>query len=225
MKKFFMNTPLQGLNPKTGESFLQKFHYTANGNSRLVYDEKTRFPIIHAINGYVQPGEPFRVITVSQENNPDTDRNYGFLVDELKALCERRGFLYPACGVEQVFSPLKQDVFSQLDAFTALLDYFEDDDDLFACVTYGTKMAPITLLTALQYANRLKESVIIQCIVYGDVDRRTVPNVSAVYDVTALIQMDEITRFLANRGIEHPAAHIRSMLSHVKSIQREEDKP
>ena len=143
MKKFFATVPLQK------EEQLKRLVYAAQGNSRLSMDEATSFPISPAINGYVAPGEPFRVAAVVQENE-DAKRNYEYLCQELHALCERNGLIYPERGVERVAGPADQCVSSNVDTFQALIDLVEDDDELFACVTYGTKPTSMALLTAVR---------------------------------------------------------------------------
>lgn len=206
MKKFFTTVPLQK------EEQLKRFVYAAQGNSRLSMDEATRFPIISAINGYVTPGEEFRVMAVIQDNE-DARRNYGYLQEELQALCERKGFSYPDRGVERVVGPADQCVSSNVDMFQALIDLVEDDDELFACVTYGTKPMSMALLTAIRYAYRLKRNATVSCVVYGEVDRSGGDWKARIYDETALVQLDEITRMLANRGVENPKESIRAILS------------
>lgn len=206
MKKFFATVPLQK------EEQLRRFVYAAQGNSRLSMDETTRFPIIPAINGYVAPGEAFRVIAVVQDNG-DAKRNYGYLQEELHALCERNGLSYPERGVERVAGPADQCVSSNVDLFQALIDLIEDDDELFACVTYGTKPMSMALLTAVRYAYRLKRNTTVSCVVYGEVDRSGEDWKAKIYDETALVQLDEITRMLAERGVARPKESIEAILS------------
>ena len=206
MKKFFATVPLQ-----KGEQ-LKQLVYVAQGNSRLSMKEATRFPIIPAINGYVAPGEPFRVVTVVQDNE-DAERNYEYLRQELRALCERNGLTYPERDVERVAGPADQRVSSNVDTFQALIDLIEDDDELFACVTYGTKPMSMALLTAVRYAYRLKRNTTVSCVVYGEVDRSSGDWKAKIYDETALVQLDEITRMLAERGVAHPKESIEAILS------------
>ena len=209
MKKFFTNIPLQ----KEGQ--LCRCHYQAQGSSHLAMEEKTSFPIIPAINGYASPDEEFRVIAVVQDN-PDAKRNYGLLQEELRELCLRRGFSYPKNGVEAVNGPDDQKVTSNVATFQSLLDYTDDEDELFACVSFGTKPMSMALLTAMRYAYRLKRNTTVSCVVYGEVDRRNSKDpeqwICRIYDETALVQLDEITRVLANRGVRDPQAVIEKML-------------
>jgi hypothetical protein len=72
------------------------------------------------------------------------------------------------------------------------------------------------LLRAVQYAYRVKRNTSISCILYGQVDRSagSDPNgwKARVYDETALLQLDEIVRILAERKVPDPKAVIDSIL-------------
>lgn len=69
---------------------------------------------------------------------------------------------------------------------------------------------------AVQYAYRVKRNTSITCIVYGGVDRSQGRDpecwVGYVYDETALVQLDEIVRTLADRKVSDPRAVIRRIL-------------
>ena len=209
MKKFFTNIPLQ----KEGQ--LQRCQYKTRGNSTLAMEEKTSFPIIQAINGYVAPGEDFRVIAVVQDNE-DAERNYDYLQTELQELCARKGLGYPESGIERVRGPEDQRVASNVATFQSLLEYVDDEDELFACVTFGTKPMSMALLMAVRYAYRLKKNTTVSCVVYGEVDLHGSKNPNDwdcyIYDETALVQLDEVTRMLADRGVKNPEAVISSIL-------------
>lgn len=202
MKKFFTGVPLQ---PK---GKLGTFFYEPIGNERLRMDRKTSFPILAAVEGYAKPGEPFRLIAVT----PDTEDgryNLGKLQSELAALCADKELICER-GVESVPATSDERVLSHVETFQNLIDYVEDDDELFACITYGTKPQAIALRMAVQYAYRVKRNTVISCIVYGEVDRAG--GKTRIYDETALVQVDELVRMLADRGVQDPRSVIDSML-------------
>jgi hypothetical protein len=71
-------------------------------------------------------------------------------------------------------------------------------------------------MMAVQYAYRIKKNTSISCIVYGQIDRpgKDPETWSAkVYDMTTLVQLDEIVRVLADRGVANPKETIDSILS------------
>lgn len=208
MKKFFTGITLQVKNP------LDSYVYTAFGNEKLQMDSKTSYPIITAINGYARPDEDFRVISVM----PDEQiyyRNRGFLQDELDKLCKNKG-LVCTHGVEAIVVPTDQKVSTHVSTFQKLLDFVDDGDELFACMTYGTKPLSTAIMMAVQYAYRVKQNASISCIVYGAVNRPSQdPSTwtGEVYDMTALIQLDEIVHKLADCGITNPQETINRILS------------
>lgn len=220
MKKFFTAIPLQPKEkkPQPGEKAPQpkgliSAAYRAVGNSRLQMEEKTSFPILTAVNGYAQPGEEFRLIAVMPESD-DTNHNFEVLCRQFEELCRRKGLSCPK-GVEQVFIGASQEVSTYVDTFQKLLDYVDDDDELFSCMTFGTKPQSQAMLLAIQYAYRVKRNASISCIVYGEVDRtRPEPwDIGSVYDMTALVQLDEIIHILAERGVADPKAALNAILT------------
>lgn len=208
MKKFFTAVPLQAITDDLGT-----LTYRAVGNTRLQMEDPVSFPILTVVNGYAQPEEDFRLIAVS----PDTDaarRNLQRLTDQLMALCARRRLSCPG-GVELVTTGGDERVSTHVETFQKLLDYVDNDDELFFCMTFGTKPLSQAMMLALQYAYRVKRNASISCIVYGEIDR-TGPKpwrTGNVYDMTALTQLDEIVHLLADRGVADPRAALASILS------------
>lgn len=204
MKKFFTVVALQpnGVTPCV---------YQAMGNSRLQMDCAVGFPILTAINGYVEKGETIRIIALIEQGNDKAKLNFKALETQVDVLQEKIGFL--CTGVEPVGIAGLQDVRTHVDSFQKLLDYIDDDDELFGCITYGTKPQSMALKLALQYGYRVNRNVRIACLVYGKVDHRVNPIVAEVYDETALIQLDEIVHMLADRKVSNPKERIISILS------------
>ncbi|MBD5102507.1 MAG: hypothetical protein HDT27_07430 [Subdoligranulum sp.] len=205
MKKFFTSISLQGTD-------LDKLLYRAVGNHLLQMEEGVSYPILTAVNGYAVPGEEFRVIAVQ----PDMDaarRNAQVLSGQLNELCARKGLLCPK-GLEVVQIENDQRVSSHIDTFQKLLSYVDDGDELFCCITFGTKPQSQAVLLAVQYAYRVKQNASISCIVYGDPDRSQRPPVRGfVYDVTALTQLDEIVHRLAAQGVQNPKAVLETIFA------------
>lgn len=207
MKKFFTVVPKQ---PVGG---LKSYQYEAVGNTRLYMDKETRFPIIPAVNGYAVPGEDFRMIAVMQDA-VNEKRNIEALQKEFEMLCTEKG-LVCSRGIEVIVVPVAETVSTHIETFQTLLDYVEDEDELFFCITYGSKPVQNCVMMAVQYAYRVHENVSISCAVYGNIERpEEKPETwyGAIYDVTALFQLDEIVRMLANNRVKDPRGMIRQIL-------------
>jgi hypothetical protein len=71
-------------------------------------------------------------------------------------------------------------------------------------MTYGSKPIQSCVTLAVQYAYRIKKNTTIACAVYGNIERDKEPWYAAIYDVTALVQLDEIIHTLAEQEIKNP---------------------
>ncbi len=208
MKKFITVIPLQV------QGQLRRYHYQAVDNSRLQMDGPTSFPILAAVNGYVQPGEEFRLLAIAADSE-DGRRNCAVLRDELERLCRTKGC--PCPQIETIPAPADEGVAAQIAAFQRLIACVEDDDELFVCVTYGTKLLSQVTLMAVQYAYQAKKNTSISCVVYGQIDRSGGQEperwTARIYDETALLQLGEIVRVLVQRGTADPRAALDEILS------------
>ena len=141
-------------------------------------------------------------------------RNFDLLKQELKEICEKRKIPFPDIVVIDI--PEDEEVSTHVETFRKMIDCFEDNDELFGCLTFGTKPLSEVVRMSIQYAYRVKKNASISCIVYGSVDRSRSGDpaawTAAVYDETALVQLDEIVRLLAARGVENPRESIRRIL-------------
>ena len=209
MKKFYSIIPLQNdLNEETSA-----YCYRAVGNEKLQLDYKTRFPIMTAMDGYTEPGEEIAVIAVATDVDA-VRHNLELFQEEVENLCQRKKLV--CAGVQVISAPSDDRVATHAETFQKLLDYAEDDDELFCCMTYGTKPMSTALMMAIQYAYRVKRNTSISCIVYGQILRTGKDKskwIGSVYDMTALVQLDEIVRVLADKGVENPKAIIDSILA------------
>ena len=98
--------------------------------------------------------------------------------------------------------------------FEHLIEQIEDEDELYACMSYGTKAVPIIEMMALNYAHRAKFNTHIACIVYGATvfDKEAKITDAKIYDMTPLFYMDEIVRKVADMDVEDPLGTIQQIL-------------
>ena len=208
MKKFIMTSPYQ---PKADLEKkirgLEKGKYIAADNQLLAYDTPTCFPIITAINGYVDEGEEIELITIVSDYE-NAEYNYGLLKEEIESLSKKKGFKYT---LKEVRVPYNNEIDTELGLFEKLIDCTADDDTLYACITYGSKPFPLIQIMALNYAYRIRKNVSIGCIVYGAKDHNESGKMK-VYDITSLLYIDEAVRLMAEQKIENPTELIKNLL-------------
>ena len=161
MKKFFMVTPQQP------EGMLHTQHYVANENPRLDFDGETRFPVVPLINGYARQGEHIQVITITYDAPSNCSSNLVTLQGELEKLGKHIGIEIELISVNV---PFDDSVVTLVHTYQLLIDHIDDGDTLYACITFGSKPMPLMLTMALQYGYRIRENVLVDCIVYGQMD-------------------------------------------------------
>lgn len=197
--------------PQQKEGFLHSSSYVPQGNTKLQYGS-TRFPIMTAINGYTNPGEEIRVIVICQDYEW-CRHNLNYLRQELEALFAEKGLRSAAPNgdlYELVEVAYDDAVSSHLDTFQKLIDVIHDGDDIHACITYGSKPAPMVEMMALRYARQFKKDIYISCIVYGQFDHTA--KESRIYDETALVHLDDIVRVLAQTGAPNPGQVLKNII-------------
>lgn len=212
MKKFYTISPFQ--NPETMKEGVV---YTPENNPDLEFGA-TSFPIIPVINAYAQKGEQIEIITITSkptkemENGAKFDnaeKNREIFIQSLEKLKEQKGFTYHETPVTILFS---SDIDTQIDMFSKLIDTAADEDEIYADITYGTKVMSQVLTMSINYAYRLHSNVTLGCIVYGEVVHNPGEKKGKIYDETSMSYMDEIVRLMAETKIKNPAEHIKKML-------------
>jgi len=209
MKKFLMITPHQPISKERGDS-LHFTHYAPSGNCVLEMEGEIRFPLLAVINAYAHAGEEIRIITVTSDMD-FARAHLQQLREDVASLQEKKGFLLPN-GVESVDVTYSGDVSAQVEIFDKLIPYFADEDELYACLTFGLKPMSFALLSSIKYAYQLLKNVMIECLVYGGVERSDKGNVSTIYDITALAELDEVVRMLAQTRSPAPMETMRTIL-------------
>ena len=227
-KTFITTIPFQP-HDKNGDKTqdqLKAVVYPAKGNSRLEYGE-TRFPIIPVINGYAENGDKIRIIAILTDGE-NFKYNYDtYFVPEINDIIKKKNLEFEKPEkIEEISTADSEDIETHLKLFSDIIDKIGDNEELYACITYGTKPTPIIESMALNYAYKLKKNVSVGCIVYGRFMNNN-PRLTAeeneknkknngIYDTRALFHMDSIVNKLSEMKAPNPENAIRSMLGNMK---------
>lgn len=197
MKKFITTISLQGKD-------LTPIAYTAADNDELKNDIAVSFPILVAVNNFVNEGENI-IISPIVINSESSNRNYETFKNELDEIAKKKSFTYE-------LRPIEKDLGDTIDVmiglFSKLIGTVDDNDDLYTCVTYGTKPISVLTIMALNYAYKVKHNVNINKIVYGS----GTWDGSKIYDVTPLFYIDSAVNNLAKLNLENPEDALRTIL-------------
>ena len=137
MKRIYVTTvPLQGFRD------LAKNTYRSAANSG---DIETRFPILQVLHNTLQEGDDFHIIAIRSVNG-DTQRNFGYLKEELQAM----GFTED--HIRELPMPDEQDCSTLIRLCRDLCDVLPEKGIAYMDITYGTKTIPLVQLAALTCA-------------------------------------------------------------------------
>ncbi len=200
MKKFISISPFQ--NPEYMERGVV---YVPDNNPDLRYSE-TSFPIIPVINAYAKSGEKVEIITVVADYDYAIG-NYELLKTEIKNLSQKNKFEYT---LKEILIPYSDNIDTQLEMFGKLIEMTEDEDMVYADITFGSKVMTQVLNMGINYGYRVNKNVSLGCIVYGKLDHKT--NSGRIYDETSLNYMDEIVRIMAENKLKNPVDKIKNLL-------------
>lgn len=212
MKKFITTSPLQ--------ERLSCVKYEAVDNAALQYEQETCFPVIPLMNAYTKEGDETELIVLCHKGHTDrhgdykdpSGANYQTLCKEVGELKKKKQFQY---SIRKIDMEYNECISEHLNNFVHLIEQIKDEDELYACISYGTKAVPIIEMMALNYAYRAKFNTHIGCIVYGSTvfDKESKITDAKIYDMTSLFYLDEIVRKVADMKLENPLETIQQILA------------
>ena len=199
---------------------LKSLVYPAKGNSKLEYGE-TRFPIMPVINGYAEKGDKIRVMAILTDGDNFKYNYETYFIDEINDIIKAKELVLNGNEIEVIQTADSEDIETHIKLFIDIMTAISDNEDIYACITYGTKPTPIIESMALSYAYRLK-NVKVECIVYGrymnpnprlsDEENEKNKENNGIYDTTSLFYMDAVINELAEKKSPNPEKAIRAML-------------
>ena len=201
MKKFFTSVPFQ--------ASLSKVVYRPVGDAKLVYEKAHSLPILNVINNYTEKGEAIEVIFLVGEND-NIRRNLESVKSSLDELVNEKEL---QCRIEYVYYRDSDDIPVMLGLYGKLIRLCSDDDEIYSCITYGTKPVPIVQMMAMRYAFHVKKNVFIGMIVYGKAFGDKVNKDAAdIYDMTSLFYIDDLSEKFSRMGVQDPEKVMESLI-------------
>lgn len=218
MKKFFTSVPFQ--------STLTPCIYKPVGNTPLSYEKSHSLPILNVINNCTEKGEEIEVVFLVGDNE-NIKRNLEYVKKSLDELLDERQL---KCKIKYIDYPDSDDISVMLELYGRLIRLCEDNDEIYSCITFGTKPVPLVQMMAMRYAYHAKKNVFIGMIVYGkahgkmkEIDgiRKYVTDKAEIYDMTSMFYMDELSEKFCRMGIQNPEEKIAAMISGMEESENE----
>lgn len=189
MKKFITYVPMQ-----TGTNLL-KGRYVSLENKKLNMSKEVIFPVECIINGYSDHDEQIMLIALLEKGNVDCEDNLKLMQERISNVTDTKNI---KVIIKKVYISPEETIENHLITFKNIISLLEDGDELFSCITFGTKPTPIIQMMALNFAYKNLKNVTIGVVAYGKVNREHNKPVSYfIYDITALFFMNNIVDTLS----------------------------
>lgn len=199
MKNIYITAiPLQGQ--------LTKMNYVPQDDIVCDGDIETAFPIIPVIKMTMDPEVDNKIIVVRMKNI-DTQQNLEFFKEELRDIG-----VDPACVT---CVELKEDskYATGVDMFMKIAREIDDDSDVYACVTFGTKIMSIVIAYVLSSIEYLKRNTVVKSVCYGQVDReKNTLKRARIWEVIGVLRMNELVKTLFEARFDDPMKAIENLL-------------
>jgi len=202
MKKFFTSIPLQDT--------LRQYVYKPLDSTELAYDTPNSLPVLNAINEYAEDGETITVYFLFPYDNENCQKNFTTVCGQLDELAKAKNI---TVNIEKISYSDNDNISTMLNLYGELIKCFEDNDQLYTCITYGTKPIPIVQLMALRYAYHAKKNIYIGSIVYGKLHGKKQNFDGAdIYDMTSLFYIDELSDKFCRMNVDNPEEKIAAII-------------
>ena len=186
-KRFITSIPLQG------KGQLQEVIYDLDESCNFNFNLKTRFPIIPVLYNSCLEQDNIELVIIKFLHD-NTEMNLALFLEEFNRFLDTRpGIEYKITYIEVSGDETKP---AHKDLFRKLIKCFQNDEMLFACITYGQKPSPIVLFMALVYAYRIMDGVEIGALVYGQ--RIFGTDKSRLFNVMSLFYINDIVTNISN---------------------------
>lgn len=206
MKKFITSVPFQ-------PALIPIVYEPVNKESEMYYNGRHDLPILNALNAYVKTGEKAEIILllpVGSETENNCQKNMPLVLKQIDELVNSKNI---DVRVKTIAYNDSDDISVMLSLYGNLIRCFEDNDEIYTCITYGTKPVPLVQMMALRYAFHAKHNIYIGALVYGKVHGNVRnPDGGDLYDMTSLFYMDELSENFCRMGIENPEEKIAQMI-------------
>ena len=200
-KIFITNIPMMGdkLEPKIYKSVKD---YGIDTNM------KTRFPIIPVIKAKAIEDDEVKVITVRYDNE-DSAKNLEMFKYELVFAG------YKKITIVDIVEPENQEDITGIQMFLDVLKNVDNHVDVYACVTYGTKVMSMMMMHLLDSLAYLKDNVKVQGVYYGEVRRENSEDREGenyFYDISNLVFLNHAIKNIADLKVSDPEEFLNKLI-------------
>lgn len=158
-----------------------------------IFTDPSRFPGIVMLETCILGNEDVKIVTIrTDDDNGRTEPNYKLFKEELSELSKK---LERELKIdEEIVVSHSENRDKQLSLFKQLCALYEDGDEVYMDITYGTKVTSSCLFSTLTYAEKIAHCDV-NGVFYGKYSHGD-ENLGDLYDVSCLYEL----AMLANAG-------------------------
>lgn len=169
-------------------------NYPSDGGKRI-----SRFPLIAMINGYCQPNDTIKVITIIDSGEP-TENVVSQLHKDLGIVCEEKCL---TLNYVALHSDDSSDAESKFDLLKELIPHITGDE-IFADLTWASVLQSTVINMALTFADKCKK-IPVGCIIKF--------SANVIHDITALYHMNNIVNMMGSGDIKDPEGAMLALIA------------
>ena len=198
---FITNIPMMGntLKPKI---------YKSVKDYGIDTNVETRFPIIPVIKAKKEDDIKTKVIAVRFDNE-DSARNLEMFYEELADIGISKD------QVVDIALPENQEDITGINIFLKTLEAIDNNSDVYACVTYSTKIMSMMMMYLLDSLEYLKDNVKVQGVYYGEVRRsggEERAGESYFYEISNLVFLNHAIKNIADLKVSNPEEFLKRLI-------------
>lgn len=179
----------------------EKRLYRCGGTER-----ETSFPIILPISQTAQRDELINITLLISENSPVSSANFLRLMTELKELAGDIGFRY---DLTEIRIAGEENPEKQNRVFEALIETLGDGESIYADITFGHKVIPLIIFTALSFCYKLCSDTQVNAVFYAD----GVGETAELHDISKLFFMESVIHSVSQSVPDDPLSIIKRILN------------
>ena len=199
--------------PISGASFKKNHFEAADGCNVKSSGREVLFPITAVIE-QVQNEDKNEGLDIESKviavrfKTANSDNNLELLKQEIAEIGVSK--------VEVVDIPIEenQDYQTGVNIFMRVLNEIEEDTDVYACVTFGTKIMSLMISYLLDSLAYLRKNVVVQGVYYMEVPRINDKPLGThyLYDVTNLLYLNNLVKSVSDLHVDDPQEFLQRLV-------------
>lgn len=199
--------------PMQMKNFDKKEFRSADGCEIAYKGTKRYFPITSVIEQTQEEGIGTKVVAVRFRTEV-SDEYLDLLKKELSTI-ETKDL-----EIVEVTVPENQEYHNLVDVFMKVLGKIDDDTDVYACITFGTKIMSLIIAYLLDSLAYIRNNAKVQGVYYLELIRKQGEVVDSIlYNVTSLVYLNKTVKEIAELNLTDPQGFLMQLLKKNEELE------